>query len=354
MPAHSTTWSTASCDGDGRRLAEEDPGRVDARQAQAVPGALAGLDGEAALGGEHGGEQHGQPEQPGRGRAAGRPAPGPSAKAKSTRARTANGHHLPQRDPGAQLDAQVLAGDQQGVTPHGVLRSLEPRRRAAARAAAGRARCGRPAPPDIDDHPVGQRHGQVGLVRGKRTAAPPADGLVDQLGQQRPGRRRRGRRGARRAATARAPRATSAARATRRRCPADSRPDRGAAQPADEAEPLEGRLDPVGRQAGGPDGEADVLGRGELVVEGGGVAEQPDPAPHRGAVVAQVVAEDHRLARRHRQQAGAGPQQAGLAGAVGAEDGDHLARRDRRGRRPRGRGTGRRARRRHGGGLREP
>ena len=53
-------------------------------------------------------------------------------------------------------------------------------------------------------------------------------------------------------------------------------PDRGPPQPADQAEALERRVDPVGRQAGRPDREPHVLDRGQLVVEGGGVAEQAD------------------------------------------------------------------------------
>ena len=77
-------------------------------------------------------------------------------------------------------------------------------------------------------------------------------------------------------------------------------------------------------QAGRPHGEADVLRRGQLVVEGCGVAEQADLAPDRGPVPAQVVAEDLGLARGDREQTGAGPQQAGLAGAVGADDHDDL------------------------------
>ena len=47
------------------------------------------------------------------------------------------------------------------------------------------------------------------------------------------------------------------------------------------------------------------------------MAEQADPAPDRPPVGEQVVAEHLGLARRDRQQAGAGPQQAGLAGPVG-------------------------------------
>ena len=56
-------------DRDGRGLAEKDPGRVEPRQAQAVPGPVGRLDGEAALHGQQRAQQHCHPEQ-----ARGRPA----------------------------------------------------------------------------------------------------------------------------------------------------------------------------------------------------------------------------------------------------------------------------------------
>ena len=53
--------------GDGTGLAEEDPGRVEARQAQGIPAAVGRLDREGPLDGEQPAEQHGDPEQAGAG-----------------------------------------------------------------------------------------------------------------------------------------------------------------------------------------------------------------------------------------------------------------------------------------------
>jgi hypothetical protein len=47
------------------------------------------------------------------------------------------------------------------------------------------------------------------------------------------------------------------------------------------------------------------------------VPDHPELTPDRTAIPAQVVAEDLHLARRQRKEAGAHPQDAGLAGAVG-------------------------------------
>ena len=85
---------------------------------------------------------------------------------------------------------------------------------------------------------------------------------------------------------------------------------------------------PVGLGHGQPEGlhgKVHVLRRAELVVERGGMSQEPHVAPHRGVVRRQVDPEDRGLARGHGQQAGAGPQQAGLAGTVGAHHDDHLA-----------------------------
>ena len=62
----------------------------------------------------------------------------------------------------------------------------------------------------------------------------------------------------------------------------------------------------------------DVVGHREVVVEAGGVAEEPDAAADGAALagVGQVVAEHDGLARRDRQQPGARTQQRRLAGAV--------------------------------------
>ena len=109
--------------------------------------------------------------------------------------------------------------------------------------------------------------------------------------------------------------------------------------------------------AGGPGPEAHVVGDGEVVVEAGGVAEQADPAAHAraGGRRREVVAE-HRRPRPTTtgEQAGAGPQQRGLAGAVRPLQEHDLAAARRRGRRRRGRGSGRAGRPRRGGGRRAP
>ena len=102
---------------DGGRLAEEDPGRVDAREPKAVPGALARLDGHAALNRQHGGEEHGDPEDarcgvPQRGGV------GPDGEGQEDEDEDGEGHDLPQGDPGPCFDPQVLAGHQKRVTPH--------------------------------------------------------------------------------------------------------------------------------------------------------------------------------------------------------------------------------------------
>ena len=80
---------------------------------------------------------------------------------------------------------------------------------------------------------------------------------------------------------------------------------------------------------GGPHGEADVLDHGQLVVEGGGMAEHPHlaaqrPAPSRRRSWPSTT----RLAAGDGQQAGAGPQHARLARPVGPFEDDHLARGD--------------------------
>ena len=50
-------------------LAEKDPGRIDPRESEPVAGPFARLDGHAPLNGQHGGEEHGDPEDARRGMA---------------------------------------------------------------------------------------------------------------------------------------------------------------------------------------------------------------------------------------------------------------------------------------------
>ena len=63
--APSTHLEHHQLDGHGGRLAQEHPGRVDARQPETVPGPVGRLDRHAALDGQHRAEQHGHPEQAG-------------------------------------------------------------------------------------------------------------------------------------------------------------------------------------------------------------------------------------------------------------------------------------------------
>jgi hypothetical protein len=102
---------------DGCGLAEEDPGGVDAREAKAVPGSLARLDGHAALNREHGREENGDPEDA----RCGGPewgGVGPDGKSQEDQDQDGERHDLPQGDPGPCFDPQVLAGHENCVTPH--------------------------------------------------------------------------------------------------------------------------------------------------------------------------------------------------------------------------------------------
>ena len=99
---------------------------------------------------------------------------------------------------------------------------------------------------------------------------------------------------------------------------------RRGAQATGQAEALERLVGALHGQAEGAYGELDVLRRAELVVERGGMPQEPDVAAHRGVIRGEVDPEDGGFPRRDRQQPGAGTQQAGLAGAVGADDDDDL------------------------------
>ena len=105
-------------------------------------------------------------------------------------------------------------------------------------------------------------------------------------------------------------------------------PDGDRGEPAIEAQVGEGGWDLCGMAAGGAHPEADVVLHREIVIEPGGVTDQPDPPAHSPAVTPEIDPEHHRFAARHREQPGTDPQQAGLARAVRALHQDHLARRD--------------------------
>ena len=129
MPAQRTTWSSSSCRPDGSRLAQEDPRRVDAREPQPVARALPGLDGHAALNGEHRREEQGDPEDARRG-VAERRLVRADGEGQQDEHEDGEGDDLPEGDPGPGLNAEVLAGHQHRVMPHGWPPRRAPTRRA--------------------------------------------------------------------------------------------------------------------------------------------------------------------------------------------------------------------------------
>ena len=174
------------------------------------------------------------------------------------------------------------------------------------------------------DDAVGQRDRQLRLVRREQDAGAVGHGLADHAAEHvagggvEPGVRlvEQPERGA-----ARDQRGQRDPAALARREAAGRRRAHTPGQP----EALEGLVRPRRGQAQGADGEPDVLRRAEVVVERGGMSQKTDVAAHGGVVRGQVDTEDGRLTRGDRQQAGAGAQQAGLAGAVGADHDDDLA-----------------------------
>ncbi len=66
----------------------------------------------------------------------------------------------------------------------------------------------------------------------------------------------------------------------------------GGAQAAGQPDPGQGGLGPFGREAEGPHGEPDVLRRGEVVVERGGMSQKTDVTPDGGVVRGEVDPED--------------------------------------------------------------
>ncbi len=73
---------------------------------------------------------------------------------------------------------------------------------------------------------------------------------------------------------------------------------RGATHPSPELQSLEHGVDVRHAGAGGPYCEAHVLGDGQIVVEGGGMAEHAHPAAQGGGIPAQVDPEHRALAPR--------------------------------------------------------
>ena len=189
---------------------------------------------------------------------------------------------------------KVLGAHEGGVTPHG--RDL---RRTGERDTAGAVTI---PPATVTIRPASAMARSCSW-EASSTVPPSADRRHEPARRAGRDARRRGRRAARRAATARgrgppaqpAPPAAAARPTGTRRAWTASRP----------SSPSRARAGSTAgeRRAGGPDGEADVLGRGQIVVEGGGVAEQARPAAGRPRVGDQVGAEDRsprRLTTRSR------------------------------------------------------
>ena len=95
-------------------------------------------------------------------------------------------------------------------------------------------------------------------------------------------------------------------------------------QAADQAPALARRVDAGDLAPGSPHSEPQVLAHGEVVVEVGSVGKQADPAAQVGPAPGRVESEDRQVAGGQGHQSGAHPQEARLAGAVGALDQDGL------------------------------
>ena len=194
---------------DRGRLAQEDPGRVDAREAKPVARALARLDGDAALNRQHRREQQRHPEDPrrgvaqrglvgsdgereaapGRGRRRGRPA---------TARRRAKRASIRRSLPATSTASCHMDGPRRCPRPG-------PRRRHRGErdAAPARLLAGHPAAAHGDDA-VGQGDRELRLVRREQHASPRPTRPRRSAARAARARRRRGRRAARRAATGRA------------------------------------------------------------------------------------------------------------------------------------------------------
>ena len=104
--------------GDGAGLAEEDPGRVEAGQTQPVPGGIGRLDRVAALNGKHVESRTATQNSPAEAGREDLPV-GPEREAEQEQDRDGERADLVQADPGTDLDAEILSGDERGVTQHG-------------------------------------------------------------------------------------------------------------------------------------------------------------------------------------------------------------------------------------------
>ena len=190
---------------------------------------------------------------------------------------------------------------------------------------------------------------QAALVhdrRGARSGArPPPSGAWSRGSSCRPARaapagaptpaaapRGRGRRSARRG-TARPGRLSSAVAISRRR---SMPPDSVRARRSSIASQVHRRRSPArcaacarARHAGDARVEVEVLARGQRAVDGDRLRDVADRRAHREALRAHVEAGDERAAGARRQQRREHADRRRLAGAVGPEQAEHLARRDR-------------------------
>ena len=174
---------------DRRRLAEEDAGRVDAREPQAVARALARLDGDAALNGQHGREEQRHPEDPRCG-VTQRRLVRADGEREQHQHEDGERHHLPQADTRARLDAQVLARDEHGVMPHEM--PPRPRLPLPARDAGTAVRVTRrppgsspvTRPPTIDTTRSANGTERCGSCEESSTRRAGGDGFADQLTEQ--------------------------------------------------------------------------------------------------------------------------------------------------------------------------
>ena len=296
--SRATSWAATAA-----ALPRRMPAGDETREAQGVARPVGGLDAERPLRREQGGEQDGEPEQPGRGAVEDDPV-GVEREAEQEQDEQRERRHLVRRD----AAPQPRCG---GPCPR-----RAPRHEARAASPESPCRVGESVttPPATVTVLVATLVARSRSWLATRTVAPARGGVGDQAvedvpsGLVEPGvglveqpqlRAAGDEAGDRRAA------------ALPGRQPADG----DAGEPAVEVEVGHRRSPSSEASTRGPRPEAKVVGDGEVVVEAGEVAEQPDPAAHGAAAGrrAQVEAEHLRFALGDRKDAGAGPQDRRLA-----------------------------------------
>ena len=101
--------------------------------------------------------------------------------------------------------------------------------------------------------------------------------------------------------------------------------DRRGGQPSRQAQPVEGGSCRLYGPARSAYRKAHIVCRGQIVIEGSRMPQQPDPPSYGARISHQICAQHHGLATDDAQQPGAGSQEAGLAGPVRALEQDDLA-----------------------------